>query len=80
MELAVAALQAVGLFLVTNIDDIIVLSLFFARGAGAPGATAKIIAGRHTLTYGLDWHLDRSNNADSSTTTTIKTTTRMSAG
>lgn len=26
-------LQAIGLFLVTNIDDIIVLSLFFARGA-----------------------------------------------
>lgn len=47
MELAVAALQAVGLFLVTNIDDIIVLSLFFARGTGAPGTTAKIIAGQY---------------------------------
>ncbi|AEI10786.1 MULTISPECIES: cadmium resistance transporter [Cellulomonas] len=47
MDLAVAALQAVGLFLVTNIDDIIVLSLFFARGAGAPGTTAKIIAGQY---------------------------------
>ena len=30
-------LQAVGLFIVTNIDDIIVLALFFARGAGRPG-------------------------------------------
>jgi len=47
MDLAVAALQAIGLFLVTNIDDIIVLSLFFARGAGAPGTTAKIIAGQY---------------------------------
>ena len=28
-----SVLQAVGLFLATNIDDIIVLSLFFARGA-----------------------------------------------
>lgn len=47
MELAVAALQAVGLFLVTNIDDIIVLSLFFARGAGQPGTTAKITVGQY---------------------------------
>ena len=47
MDLAVAALQAVGLFLVTNIDDIIVLSLFFAQGAGAAGTTAKIIAGQY---------------------------------
>lgn len=29
-----SVLQAIGLFLATNIDDIIVLSLFFARGAG----------------------------------------------
>ena len=47
MDLAVAALQAVVLFFVTNIDDIIVLSLFFARGAGAPGTTAKITAGQY---------------------------------
>ena len=32
-----ALLQAIGLFVATNIDDIIVLSLFFARGAGRPG-------------------------------------------
>ncbi|MBJ7357800.1 cadmium resistance transporter [Nocardioides sp.] len=42
-----SALQAVGLFLVTNIDDIIVLSLFFARGAGQRGTTAKIVAGQY---------------------------------
>jgi len=46
MDLAVAA-QAVGLFFVTNIDDIIVLSLFFARGAGVPGTTSKIIVGQY---------------------------------
>jgi len=42
-----SALQAVGLFLVTNIDDVIVLSLFFAHGAGQRGTTAKIVAGQY---------------------------------
>lgn len=42
-----SALQAIGLFLVTNIDDIIVLSLFFARGAGQRGTTAKIVLGQY---------------------------------
>ena len=37
MNVISSALQAMGLFLVTNIDDIIVLSLFFARGAGQRG-------------------------------------------
>ena len=40
-------LQAVGLFLVTNIDDIIVLSLFFARGAGQRGTTTRILLGQY---------------------------------
>jgi cadmium resistance protein CadD (predicted permease) len=40
-------LQAIGLFLVTNIDDIIVLSLFFARGAGQRGTTTKIVVGQY---------------------------------
>ncbi|MBL8986208.1 MAG: TonB-dependent receptor [Gemmatimonadetes bacterium] len=35
---------------------------------GARVEAAKILAGRHTLTYGLDWYLDRSDNTDSSTT------------
>ena len=48
-----SALQAVGLFLVTNIDDIIVLSLFFARGAGRPGTTAKILAGQYLGFVGI---------------------------
>ncbi|MFF5035621.1 cadmium resistance transporter [Nocardia salmonicida] len=40
-------LQAIGLFLVTNIDDIIVLSLFFARGAGTRGTTLAIATGQY---------------------------------
>lgn len=47
MDTSVAALQAVGLFAVTNVDDVIVLSLFFAKGAGATGTTAKITAGQY---------------------------------
>lgn len=43
-----SALQAIGgLFLVTNIDDIIVLSLLFARGAGHRGTTARIVVGQY---------------------------------
>jgi cadmium resistance protein CadD (predicted permease) len=42
-----SVLPAIGLFIVTNIDDIIVLSLFFARGAGQRGTTARIIAGQY---------------------------------
>ena len=42
-----SVLQAIGLFLVTNIDDIIVLSLFFARGAGQRGTTARILVGQY---------------------------------
>lgn len=40
-------LQAIGLFAATNIDDIIVLSLFFARGAGQSSTTARILAGQY---------------------------------
>ena len=40
-------LPAIGLFIVTNIDDIIVLSLFFACGAGQRGTTARITAGQY---------------------------------
>ncbi|GAA4289101.1 cadmium resistance transporter [Georgenia daeguensis] len=47
MELLAPVLQAIGLFLATNIDDIIVLSLFFARGAGMRGTTGKILAGQY---------------------------------
>ncbi len=47
MGLISSSLQAIGLFLVTNIDDIIVLSLFFARGVGQRGTTAKIVVGQY---------------------------------
>jgi cadmium resistance protein CadD (predicted permease) len=47
MDLITSAVQAIGLFLVTNIDDIIVLSLFFARGAGQRGTTTRIIVGQY---------------------------------
>ena len=42
-----SVLQAIGLFIATNIDDIIVLSLFFSRGAGKRGTTARITAGQY---------------------------------
>jgi cadmium resistance protein CadD (predicted permease) len=39
--------QAIGLFAVTNIDDILVLSLFFGQGAGHKGATRNIATGQY---------------------------------
>ncbi|MER5626068.1 cadmium resistance transporter [Streptosporangium sp. NPDC002544] len=39
--------QAAGLFAVTNIDDILVLALFFAQGAGHRGSTLRIVAGQY---------------------------------
>ncbi|WP_040320243.1 cadmium resistance transporter [Aeromicrobium marinum] len=45
--------QAIGLFIATNIDDIIVLSLFFARGAGRPGTTLRILAGQYVGFAGI---------------------------
>lgn len=48
-----SVLPAIGLFIVTNIDDVIVLSLFFARGAGQPGTTARIVAGQYVGFAGI---------------------------
>ncbi|GAA3685088.1 cadmium resistance transporter [Nonomuraea antimicrobica] len=39
--------QAAGLFAVTNIDDIVVLALFFAQGAGRRGTAARIVTGQY---------------------------------
>ncbi|MET7597577.1 cadmium resistance transporter [Streptomyces sp. NPDC004082] len=39
--------QAAGLFAVTNIDDILILALFFARGAGHPGSARLIALGQY---------------------------------
>ncbi|NDK31818.1 cadmium resistance transporter [Nesterenkonia haasae] len=41
------AAQAVVLFIATNIDDIIILSLFFGRGQGQPGTTRRILMGQY---------------------------------
>ena len=46
-------IQAVGLFVATNIDDVIVLSLFFARGAGRAGTTRRIILGQYLGFLGI---------------------------
>lgn len=48
-----SVVPAIGLFIVTNIDDIIVLSLFFARGAGQRGTTARITAGQYLGFVGI---------------------------
>ncbi|MEW2399224.1 cadmium resistance transporter [Streptomyces sp. NPDC046862] len=39
--------QAAGLFAVTNIDDILILSLFFAQGAGHRGSARRIVLGQY---------------------------------
>ena len=39
--------EAAGLFAITNVDDIVVLSLFFGRSAGQPGAARRIVAGQY---------------------------------
>ncbi|MCO8269592.1 cadmium resistance transporter [Actinoplanes sp. TRM 88003] len=39
--------QAAGLFAVTNIDDILILALFFAQGAGHHHTTRNIFAGQY---------------------------------
>ena len=48
-----SVLQAIGLFIATNIDDIIVLSLFFARGVGQRGTTARILVGQYLGFIGI---------------------------
>jgi cadmium resistance protein CadD (predicted permease) len=39
--------EAAGLFAVTNFDDIVVLSLFFAQGARQHGAGRRVVAGQY---------------------------------
>jgi cadmium resistance protein CadD (predicted permease) len=39
--------EAAGLFTVTNLDDIVILSLFFAQGTGQPGSAGRVIAGQY---------------------------------
>lgn len=40
-------LKAIGLFLVTNVDHLVVLSLFFAHGAHRPHTTRRIFFGQY---------------------------------
>lgn len=44
---------AAGLFVATNIDDIVVLSLFFARGAGRKGTAPAILVGQYVGFLGI---------------------------
>ncbi len=46
MDLGIVG-QAAGLFAVTNIDDILILSLFFAQGAGQRGSARRIVLGQY---------------------------------
>src|SRR5690625_1926683 len=46
-------LQAIGLFIATNIDDIVILSLFFERGQGQPGTTRRILAAQYLGFLGI---------------------------
>jgi alkylation response protein AidB-like acyl-CoA dehydrogenase len=39
--------QAVGMFAVTNIDDIVVLALFFGQAAWHHGAATKVVVGQY---------------------------------
>lgn len=39
--------QAVGLFAVTNIDDVVILALFYAKGAGYPGSGRRVVIGQY---------------------------------
>ena len=39
--------QAVGLFAVTNIDDIVILALFFSRTADRPGGPVAVVVGQY---------------------------------
>jgi cadmium resistance protein CadD (predicted permease) len=39
--------QAAGMFVVTNVDDIVLLALFFGQAAGRRGGAARVVAGQY---------------------------------
>lgn len=41
------AVQAVGMFVVTNIDDMVVLALFFGRARGNRSAMVRVVVGQY---------------------------------
>jgi cadmium resistance protein CadD (predicted permease) len=45
--------EAAGLFAVTNLDDIVVLSLFFAQGAEEHGSARRVVAGQYLAFAGI---------------------------
>jgi cadmium resistance protein CadD (predicted permease) len=42
-----AVLQATGMFAVTNVDDLVLLSLYFGRAAGDRRAVGRVVAGQY---------------------------------
>jgi cadmium resistance protein CadD (predicted permease) len=40
-------LAATGLFLVTNVDDVVILALFFGQAAGRPGGARRVVVGQY---------------------------------
>ncbi|OLF10396.1 cadmium resistance transporter [Actinophytocola xanthii] len=46
MELGLVG-QAVGMFAVTNVDDLVLLAVFFGRAAGQRGGAARVVAGQY---------------------------------
>ena len=51
--LLASILQAIGLFVATNIDDVIILLLFFGRGQGRAGTTGRILLGQYLGFIGI---------------------------
>jgi cadmium resistance protein CadD (predicted permease) len=45
--------RAAGLFAATNIDDLLLLALFFGRGAGQPRSTTRIVIGQYLGLAGI---------------------------
>src|SRR5699024_2444377 len=45
--------QASGMFIATNIDDVVIRSLLFARGQGQPGTTRRILVGQYLGCLGI---------------------------
>jgi cadmium resistance protein CadD (predicted permease) len=39
--------RAAGMFAVTNVDDIVILALFFGRATGQRGAAARVVVGQY---------------------------------
>lgn len=39
--------QAAGMFAVTNVDDLVLLALFFGQAAGRRGGAARVVAGQY---------------------------------